>query len=68
MAYTQSQLDALDAAIASGAMEVRYENQTVKYRSIKEMTQLRNMINQELNPTTKSGMGFVNATHSKGLD
>lgn len=37
MAYTQTQLDALEAALASGALRVTYDGKTVEYRSIAEL-------------------------------
>jgi hypothetical protein len=40
MAFTQTQLDALRAAYASGATEVSYDGKTVKYRTLAEMARL----------------------------
>ncbi len=37
MAYTQTQLDALQAALASGELRVSYDNKTVEYRSVAEI-------------------------------
>ena len=37
MAYTQSQLEALEAALASGTLRVSYEGRSVEYRSIEEL-------------------------------
>lgn len=37
MAYTQSDIDQLKTAIASGALEVQYPNGRVRYRSLAEM-------------------------------
>ena len=39
MSYTQTQLDALRAAYASGAMRVSYDGREVTYRSMKEIRQ-----------------------------
>ncbi|OYZ15630.1 MAG: hypothetical protein B7Y35_06060 [Sphingomonadales bacterium 28-64-96] len=45
MAWTQSDLDAINAAIASGAMEVRYaDGSGAKYRSLDDMMKVRDMI------------------------
>jgi hypothetical protein len=44
MAYTQTQLDALDEAIASGALEVWYDQKKVEYRSLADMLAIRNMM------------------------
>lgn len=48
-AYTTAQYDALKAAIATGALEVRYaDGRTVKYRSLQEMQQILDSISAEL--------------------
>lgn len=48
MAYTQADLDALDAAIASGEKIVRVENRLVEYRSIEELKAARGHVQQVL--------------------
>lgn len=56
MAYTQTDLDALDAAIKNGATSVSYSNgtsvRTVSYRSLAEMLQLRSVMQQDISGTT----------------
>ena len=37
MAYTQTQLEALEAALARGEKMVRYEDKLVEYRSVDEL-------------------------------
>jgi predicted GTPase len=37
MAYTQSQLEALEQALASGTLRVSYEGRSVEYRSVDEL-------------------------------
>ncbi len=37
MAFTQSQLEALEAALASGTLRVSYEGRSVEYRSVDEL-------------------------------
>ena len=49
MAFTQSQLDALEAAIASGTLEVRTGDKSVRYHSLDEMIKLREVIRNQLN-------------------
>lgn len=44
MAISQTDLDALDKAIASGALEVRLEGRSVKYRDIPELIAARQHI------------------------
>lgn len=44
MAWTQTDLDAIDAAIASGELVVQYQDKRVTYRSIEELKAARAMI------------------------
>ena len=37
MSFTQTQLDALEAALASGALTVEYDGRRVTYRSVAEL-------------------------------
>lgn len=48
MTFTQTQLDALNSAIAEGVLEVEYDGKKVRYRSVSEMLQVRNLIRQSL--------------------
>lgn len=41
MAINQTDLDALDKAIASGALEVRLEGRSVKYRDVSQLIEAR---------------------------
>ncbi len=68
MAYTQQQLDALEAAIAEGALTVRYQDKLVTYRSLSEMMQIRSMMRDELGLTANNSGGIVYPSFSKGLD
>lgn len=53
MALTQSDLDTLDRAIASGAQEVRFQDRTVVYRSTQDMLDARSLLaNQLSTPAT----------------
>jgi hypothetical protein len=49
MAFSQAQLDALEAAIASGTLEVRTGDKSVRYHSLDEMIKLRDVIRNQLN-------------------
>lgn len=44
MAFTTTQLDALDAAIVSGTLRVTYDGKTVEYRSMSEMMRARALV------------------------
>ena len=48
MAFTQAQLDALDAAIAGGELTVKYQDKQVTYRSLDEMIRTRQLIKADL--------------------
>lgn len=48
MAYTQTQRDALEAAIATGALTVRYGDTTTTYRSLAEMSQVLAAMDRDL--------------------
>lgn len=49
MAWSQADLDALDAALALGARKVRYaDGREVEYRSVREMKGIRDDIAQSL--------------------
>lgn len=54
MAFTQTQLDALDNAIAMGVLSVMYGNKTVQYRSVDDMIKTRNLMYNSLNPSAKN--------------
>jgi len=66
MAWTQSDLDALEAAIASGASEVRYGDKSVRYQSTTAMIQARNLIRQSLGLDGTTPKKFY-SKHNKGL-
>ena len=48
MAYTQTDLDAIDSAIASGELEVSEGDKRVKYRSMNELQKARGFIAGQL--------------------
>jgi hypothetical protein len=48
VAWTQQQLDAIEAAIASGELTVRFGDRTVTYRSMDELLQARAVIQEAL--------------------
>lgn len=55
MAYTQTDLDAVDAAIASGELRVSIDNRDVTYRSIDELMKARAFIAQNITANTGAG-------------
>jgi len=60
MAYTQSQLDLLQAAMATGRLRVEYPNGSVTYRSIEEMEYIERKMTREVNgtPATPNTIGI----------
>lgn len=66
MAYTQSQIDALRAAIASGALVVRHENTTTTYRSLAEMKEI--LADMVAEVSGKKPVTRTRANFSRGLE
>jgi len=54
MAYTQSDLDRIDRAIARGSLEVRYADRLVKFRTLDELLTAKREIQRELVAATGS--------------
>jgi hypothetical protein len=69
MAYTQTQLDALETAIAQGALSVQFNDKKVTYNSYPEMIRLRDSMRSELGVTTPatSRARFINIPTGRGL-
>lgn len=59
MSYTPAQYQALTAAIAQGALTVRYKDRTVTYRSLDEMLRIKRDMEHSLGLT--SGDSLNNA-------
>lgn len=55
MAYTQTDLDNIKAAIASGERQVTIGSQSVTYRSISDLITARDEIQKELNQQAAAG-------------
>jgi len=47
MGWTQEQKDQLDAAIVSGELEIEYQGNRTKYRSISELIKARSLMDSE---------------------
>lgn len=71
--FTAEQLISLEAAIADGALKVKYSDKEVEYRSLDEMLKIRDMMRDELGLNKTCGnkglFGGKRLTmkHSKGL-
>lgn len=66
MAWTQSDLDALETAMKGGVRKVKYSDKEVEYRDLEEMMKLRNIMKKSLGQTKGSRKYFTN--FDKGLD
>ena len=64
--WTQQHLDDLEAAIAEGALEVRYQDRTVVYRSLNDMLKTRDLIRQALGHVDRKGTRIL-TKFDKGL-
>ena len=69
MAYTASNLETIEAAIASGTLRVEIDGRVVVYQSLDALTRLRDQIKAELGVSTPaSARGRVwSPTISSGL-
>ena len=61
----QSMLDELEKALFSGTLKIKYQDKEQEFRSVNEMTRLRETLKRELGIQKKKRR--VNASHSKGL-
>jgi hypothetical protein len=64
LAFTQSDLDAIEAAIKSGTFEVQFADRKVRYRTLDEMMRIRDLIKADVTPS--SAVRRVVAEFSKG--
>lgn len=65
MAFTQADLEAINAAIATGAKRVRFQTHEVEYHSMTEMLRARDIIKDEVNPPVDSS-GVMYAEYDGG--
>lgn len=65
MAYSQADINALEKAIASGALRCRYsDGSEVEYRSLADMKETLRMIEAEVNPPSRRVRAFRGACRS----
>lgn len=57
MAFTQTDLDAINKAIASGVLEVEFDDEKIKYNSISELLKAKNIIKSELDASANETSG-----------
>lgn len=56
MAWTQGDLDKIEAAIATGARRVRFQTHEVEYQSVGDMLKARDAIKAELDVSARPGV------------
>lgn len=64
--WTLAQLEAIEAAIASGARTVKFEDREVEYRSTTELLRARELMRRSLGLTDPNG-GRTRAVYDKEL-
>ncbi|WP_146285471.1 phage head-tail joining protein [Gemmobacter aquaticus] len=67
MSYTQAQVDALRAAIATGALEVQNGQERVKYRSLEEMQRVLAMAEASMAGAASARPTHFHPTFDRGL-
>ena len=68
MAWTQTDIDTLKSAIASGALTVRYADVSTTYRSLDEMREVLAILQREVNEDAGTRKRRVTKIYStKGL-
>jgi hypothetical protein len=55
MAFTQQNLDAIEAAISAGTLTVEYNGKRITYQSTADLMRVRNLIKSDLE--SRSGVG-----------
>lgn len=54
MAFSEAQLESLEAAIASGTLEVRIGDKQVRYQTTADLIRARDMVRDQLNSQNAS--------------
>lgn len=67
MAWTQADVDALKAAIATGIRRVRYNDREVEYQSIDQMQAALGLMAQEVATATGTAKPFIRLGTRKGF-
>lgn len=67
MAWTTSDLEAIEESIKNGTSRVRYADREVTYRDLDELLKLRTLIQAELGVVTHSGISHHYPAFSKGI-
>ena len=69
MAWTQTDIDVLEKAIATGVLEVQYPDSRVRYQSTADMIRIRDLMKAQVNAAAgTTRIRQVRLIGSKGLD
>lgn len=66
MAWTQADLDVINAAIAIGAKRVRFQSHEVEYHSLGDLLRARDAIKGELESVGNSGGSIILVEYQSG--
>ena len=67
MAYTQTHLDALQEALASGTLTITFEGRRMTYRSVQELQRAISVVQNSLNQQSGKRVPQYQLSGSKGL-
>jgi hypothetical protein len=67
MAYTQTHLDALQEALASGTLTVTFEGRSITYRSVQELQRAISVVQSSLNQQSGKRVRQYRLSGSKGF-
>lgn len=59
MAWVQADLDAIEEAIVSGVLTVKYSDKEVTYRSLNELIKVRELIRESLGLTNSASQRIL---------
>lgn len=59
MAFTQTDLDRIDRAIATGQLTVEVDGTRITYRGMNELLSARNVIDRQVNAASPDNSGFA---------
>lgn len=62
--FTVTQLEAIEKAIASGTLKVRYDGKEIQYQDMASLMNARNLIREEL---TANGLLSTIGSNARGL-
>lgn len=67
MAWTQTDLDKIEKAIAQGPQKIKFSDKEITFRSLDEMLKIRDLIKTSIGQKTNRKITAHYPSHSKGL-